>query len=76
MTAYPPIGFSLSDLFSLSPDATQRVLSSPYFIYLAVSAVLIGFLGALIFVRYRDSICDFFNHIGLSTFSDFLRRIR
>jgi hypothetical protein len=75
MTNYPPLGFSLSDLFSLAPDVTLRVLNSPYFIYLLISAVLIGVWAGLALMRYRDSICLFLNRHGLRALSNFLGNI-
>lgn len=71
---YPPLGFTFSDFFSSNPDAVQRVLSSPYFIYLVISGILLGVLMSLLVSCYRSQIITFLDQMGLTGLSDFIRQ--
>lgn len=60
----PPIGFSFSDLFSLDPAAMQRVMSSPYFIYIFLSCAGLAVLLLIATKTYRANIVQAIRWLG------------
>lgn len=60
----PPIGFSFSDLFSLDPAAMQRVMSSPYFIYVFLIGAALAVIFLIAIKTYRANIVRAIQWIG------------